>query len=158
MSRNWLVGGLVVSVVLNLVLVGFVAGRLSFTGAPAGGRMDPTMGYVRLLRFLPEERRETLAPIVRPLLREMMPELRTLRADHRAVQTALAAEPFDPEALSKALEDLRRKLNSGQEKAHATLVELAGALTPAERLQLAEAMQRRPPRRPGGAHVPPPPP
>ena len=149
MNNKWLIGGLTVSVILNLLLIGFVAGRVS--GAPPllGGRMDPTTGYVRLLHFLPEQRREAIAPIVEPMMRELMPALRSMRSDHRAVHEALAGEPFDPNALAATLETLRHHLGSTQATAHATLVELATALSAEERAQLADAM-RRPAHKPRG--------
>jgi uncharacterized membrane protein len=145
MNNKWLVAGLIISVVLNLLLVGFMVGRASGGPLFPGGRMDPTTGYVRLLHFLPEERREAIAPIVRPMLRELMPALRSMRGDHRSVHEALAADPFDPDELSVALETLREHLNTSQATAHTTLVALARSLSAEERTQLAEAM-RRPPR------------
>ena len=156
MRNRWLVGGLVVSVVLNLLLVGFVVGRLA--SAPPGMPPDPTAGFGRLLRFLPEERREAVSPVLRGHMRDVMREARGLRSEHEAVYSALAAEPYDAAALSAALAALRATLNTTQEVAHRSLVEVAGTLTAAERRQLADAMRKPPWRQERRHHRPPPPP
>lgn len=152
MRNRWLVGGLVVSVVLNLLLVGFVIGRLA-TGPPLMAP-DPTAGFGRLLRFLPDERRDAVTPMLREQVRDVMRTARGLRREHEAVYDALVAEPYDPAALEAALAGLRTTLNATQEIAHRSLVEVAGTLTVEERRQLAEAM-RKPPWRREGRHGPP---
>jgi uncharacterized membrane protein len=151
MRNKWLVGGLVVSVVLNLLIVGFVIGRLA--SAPPIMAPDPTAGFGRLLRFLPEERRDAVTPMLREQMRDVMREARGLRREHEAVYEALVAEPYDPAALEAALAGLRTTLNATQEIAHRSFVEVAGKLNLEERRQLAEAM-RKPPWRREGRHGP----
>jgi uncharacterized membrane protein len=145
MRSKWLVAALAVSLILNLVAAGFILGRL--TGGPRFVAPDPTAGFGRLLRFLPEDRREALAPTLRGHRAHVMRDARTLRARHRAVFDALAAEPYDPDTLVRALADLRATLNSTQESAHRSLAELAESLSPEERRALAEAMRHPPWRR-----------
>jgi uncharacterized membrane protein len=155
MRSRWVVAVLVVSLVLNLLAAGFIVGRL--TGPPAVIAPDPTAGYGRMLRFLPDERREAVSPMLRRQLRETMKGARTLRREHSAVFDALTADPFEPAALEAALAELRETLNATQETAHRALVELAGSLSLEERRQLAEAMRKPPWRsRERGAPGPPP--
>jgi uncharacterized membrane protein len=140
MRNKWLVGGLALSLVLNLLLTGFVIGRLTW-GAP-GGPPDPTAGFGRLLRFLPEERRDALRPLVREEMRAVAREARGLRGEHAAMYAALTAEPFDAAALASALASLRLRLDATQEAAHRSFVALATRLTPEERRELAAAMRK----------------
>ena len=154
MRHKWLVGGLAFSVVLNLLLAGFVAGRLTSTTPFPAYRPDPTVGLYRLIQFLPEPRERELKAMMRTHTREMYPELRQIRRSHRRIDHALKADPFDPEALDVALATLREQLNATQVASHATFSEVAAALTPVERERLAEAMRHLPrprePRHPPG--------
>jgi uncharacterized membrane protein len=144
-TSKWLIGGLVVSLIVNLVLVGFVAGRMSGFGPPPGFGPDPTSGFFRLLGFLPEERRAAIAPELRKQMSALLPMLRKMRTDQRDVFETLTAEPFDAAALEAALTDLRTNLTAAQVASHRSFVEMAKSLTPEERKSLAHAM-RRPPR------------
>jgi uncharacterized membrane protein len=144
-TNKWLIGGLVVSLVLNLLLVGFLAGRMSGFGPPPGFGPDPTAGFFRLLGFLSDERRAAITPDLRKQMGELMPMLRKIHGDQRDVFQTLTADPFDPAALDAALADLRANLTAAQIASHHSFVEMAKALTPEERGSLARAM-RRPPR------------
>ncbi len=146
MSSKWLIGGLIASVILNLMLIGFVIGRM--TGPePSGFGPDPTMGYMRVLRELPEARREELMPVLRQHMREMRREVRGTRADRGALFEAMTAEPFDAAALAQALDSLQTRLSTVQSRSHAGFVDLWSRLDASERRALAVAMQRRPPHR-----------
>ena len=141
-TNKWLVGGLVVSLVVNLLLVGFVAGRMSGFGPPPGFGPDPTTGFFRLLGFLPDERRAAIAPELRKQMAALLPVLRKMRGDQREVFETLTAEPFDAAALEAALADLRANLTAAQVASHHSFVEMAKSLTPEERESLARAMRR----------------
>ena len=95
-TNKWLIGGLVLSLILNLLLVGFVVGRMSGFGPPPGFGPDPTAGFFRLLGFLPDDRRAAIAPKLRKQMGELLPVLRKMRGDQHQVFETLTAEPFDP--------------------------------------------------------------
>jgi uncharacterized membrane protein len=143
-NNRWLIGGLVLSVVFNLLLAGFVIGRLSGFGPPPPFGPDPTVGFVRLLGFLDDDRRAAIAPALRTHMSEVMPMLHKMRSDQHAVMDALTAEPFVPDALANALDALRTNLTAAQVASHRSFVAMAALLTPQERTQLAEAMRRGP--------------
>jgi uncharacterized membrane protein len=142
-SNKWLIAVLATSLIVNLLLIGFVVGRLSGMGPPPFGP-DPTVGFVRLLGFLDSDRRAAIKPALRAHMGEIMPMLKQMRGNHRAVIDALTTEPFDPARLSNALDALQTNLDAAQSASHAAFVALATELTPAERQQLAEAMRHRP--------------
>lgn len=145
-TNKWLIGGLVLSLILNLLLVGFVAGRASGFGPPGWGP-DPTAGFFRLLGFLSDDRRAAIAPELRKHKDELWPVLRKMRGEQREVFETLTADPFDPVALEAALADLRTNLSAAQVASHHAFVEMAKSLTQDERESLAHAMRR--PLRPG---------
>ena len=141
MKTRWLVIGLVVSLVLNLALVGFLVGRESGPSPWHRSAFDPIAGLPRLMNFLPRERRrELMAQQPRRQVREALRDMR--RAQH-AMDRALAAEPFDAEALAEALAHYREYFAAGQERSHAAFVAMAAELTPHERRRFLESLRRR---------------
>ena len=131
-EQRWLVAIVVISIALNLLLVGFYIGR-----QPLPSRthlsFDPTMSLPRMLQGLPDDRR-------RALLREVDVSRRQIASRHRALQKvqidierALAMEPFDAESLANALENFRRRFDENQEDSHRLLVQLFEQMDPDER-------------------------
>ncbi len=141
MRSKWLVGGLIVSLVFNLLLGGFIIGRMSGAGMPGMGP-DPTMGLHRLLRFLPDERRRELLTDMHSQRSAMRPRLEEIRATQQGIGAAVAAEDFDREALINALAAFRSHLETTQARSHETFITIVEGLTPEERIRLAKAMRR----------------
>lgn len=140
MSGKWLIGALTVSVVVNLLLAGFVVGRMSGDfGFRDGMGAAPKMPQ---LRFLEDDRRRevTRGLETRNALKPILRELRRSQGDIRA---AFLAEPFEQEALSAALAKFRRHLEESQALSHGKLVAVAARLTPDERHRLARTLDRR---------------
>ena len=144
MKSKWLVIGLIVSLVLNLALVGFLVGRASGPSPWQRSALDPVAGLPRLLSFLPKERRrELLEQQPRRQLRESLRDMR--RAQH-AIDEALVQEPFDAEALAAQLARYRQHFGASQTRSHAAFVAIAANLTPEERQRFVKSLRRR------GAH------
>lgn len=141
-SRKWLVFGLVASLAINLALAGFVVGRLGAPGlAPVA--LDPSLGLIRVVRGLPDDRREALSGELREHFRSLRPNIRQMRVAQRQINESLAEEPFQPQALTEALATFRGALLDSQQHSHEVLVAIAARMTPDERRQLGEAMTRR---------------
>jgi uncharacterized membrane protein len=143
MRRNWLNVLLVVSLTINLILGGFLVGRLSASHAFLGGHPDPTAGLFGIVREFDPARRKQLQPLLRDHFSTLRPQIRVMRDQHRAIVAALTAEPFDAQALTVELSRTREQLMDTQIASHEALVELASQLDPTERAQLAEGMHRR---------------
>lgn len=141
MKSKWLIGLLVVSLTINLLLIGFGVGRLS-SGHFRPPMADPTMGFTRVLRELPESRRKELAPLAHEHFRSMRPMVRDIRRGHKAVFQAIAKEPLNQDELHQQLEKLRTALDSSQVANHAAFVQFAAALTPDERRLWRDWLQR----------------
>lgn len=142
-NRNWLVAGLVVSLAVNLLLVGFVAGHRLARAGVAPAMMDPSLALFRVVRRLPEPRREAFQPVMREHFRAMGGKLDRMRRAQKDVNDALTAEPFDAEALQAALEHFRAALLELQRNNGNLLVKVANTMSADERRQLEQAMVRR---------------
>ena len=141
MKAKWLVVGLVVSLVLNLALVGFLFGKASGPPPWHRGAFDPVAGLPRLMGFLPKERRQQL--MEQHPRRQLRDSLRDMRRAQRAMDEALAKEPFDAEALATALARYRQHFAAGQERSHAAFVAIAAELTAEERRGFLSSVRRR---------------
>lgn len=124
-----LVWVLAISLGLNLFLLGFGVARMF---GPRHMAMAPEhepgrMGPGKALRFFGPH-----APALRAQRGEVL-QART------AVAQALTREPFDRDALAKALSDLRAVTAEGQLKLHEVLLETAEKLPQDEREKLAHS-------------------
>lgn len=144
-SNKWLILALVLSLGVNIALVGFMAGRAS--QGLQFRHVDPTVGFMRGFQELDEQRREELRPLLREHFRAVLPSLWQMRGAHRELHQAVLAEPFNAAALETVLADLRRHLGESQEVGHAALVRLATELSAEERRLLIDLTLR--PRRGG---------
>ncbi len=136
MKSKWTIVLLVASLALNLALVGYLAGRSSAMYS----NPDPTRGFPRWTMTLPDERREALRPTFS--LTDKRRHMRALRGHHQALHKAVAADPFDAEALALALTDMRTGMAELELANHAAFQEFVSQLTPEERLALAAHLER----------------
>ncbi len=140
MKSKWPVVVLIVSLAVNLLLIGFLLGQ----SRNDGPRLDPTQMFPRWARTLPEERRESLRPVLREHFRNIRPQLRDMRRHQRSLYEAIAAEPFDPETVREALEQMHQANSTLQTSTYDSFVDFLSRLTQEERRQFATAP---PPRR-----------
>lgn len=131
-TPRWLWATLVVSLALNLLLIGLIVGasilRHRWGGPPLAGAAP--FGY---LRTLPPERREALREINRARLGSMRPLWQEVREARVEADKAFAAEPFD-EGRFVAAHHRMLELDVAARKAGSQLLAEAGArMTAAER-------------------------
>ena len=150
---RWLAVALTVSLLINLVLVGFMAGRYS-AGELRRPAFDPMLGMRGAAGFLSEERRAELKPQLHQF-RSAGPSLKRLRGTQRTLYDAVTADPFERERLASALADFRGNLIASQQASHAAFVDFVESLTPQERKRMLEKMRER--LRRGRPDGPPPP-
>ena len=131
-ERKWLVTIVVISVALNLLLVGFYIGQQPLPGR-TNVSIDPTMGLPRVLQGLPEDRRRALLQDVDVSRREIASRHRALQKVQIDIERAMAMEPFEPDELAQALENFRRRFDENQEDSHRLLVQLFEQIDPEER-------------------------
>ncbi|HKQ69578.1 MAG TPA: periplasmic heavy metal sensor [Polyangiaceae bacterium] len=119
---------LVVSVVINVFLIGFVAARVArrhedrrFDGFGADRAAGPARGMWNRHGVLLRPRRDAL------------------EAARRGVRDALLADPFQPEAFEMTLAKLRAETGDAQTVLHRALVEEARSASTDERRRLANS-------------------
>ena len=159
-TAKWLGIGLVASLALNLFVVGAWVGKIARHEKPQTERV--TLGA--MTDSLSPEGRQLLRAAMHMNRKEAIPIFKELDAARDRANDALDAEPYDPDAYAAALRDLRTYSEAGQTLLHATLVDVVGRLSPADRHRLAqeskkllEVTRKRERRRNGGAGGPPPP-
>ncbi len=148
---KWLTIALVLSLGINLLLVGFVLGS-KFRNSPSGMMSNPMFGLMRYAEGLPTQRRAELLKEMRAFRPEGQTGFRKMQELQANVRAEIRRDPLDPVALKAALAALQAGMNLHQSASHAAFVQLMQSLTPVERAALDEQMQfgrRHHPRGPG---------
>ncbi|WP_072376962.1 periplasmic heavy metal sensor [Hyphomicrobium sp. NDB2Meth4] len=145
-TLRWVLIG---SLALNVLIIGAVVSTFCishFDGPPhqQGFKSPPLLGFARTL---PRERSD----IVRQKVADAQPGLETARRGIRdaraAVRAALSAEPFDQAKFDAALDGIV-EADTKEARAKATLfADTVHELTPQERIQLHEWLDKRRPNR-----------
>lgn len=148
-GRRWLVVGLTASVVINLLLVGFLVGRASGMPRPSTFQANTQASIGWMMRHLPDERRDVLRPEARAHFGELRPALRKLRQAQRRLFELLIAEELDQDALNSVIVEMREGIDTTLGHNLEFLAQLAGKLTVEERRMLAEGLRRPHERSPG---------
>ena len=134
---------LMASLALNVLVIGAVAGTLCFKRPGPGGPKGS--GLLGFAHTLPRERSD----MIRQKFADSRSQMETLRqaiGDARAnVRTTLTAEPFDQAKLNAALDGVVQAENN-EHRAKVTMFgETVGQLTPEERKQLHDWLEKRRP-------------
>lgn len=144
---------LIVSLVLNIFLLGAIAGG---TYRWVAKQKADVLAQQRGLRFaaaeLPKDRQDQLRQSLRQTRRESLPLITDARSGRIDVVQALAAPQFDRATLDAALARTRAADVAVRARVEATVAEFASTLTPDERLKLVDALEQH-----GPLHVGPPP-
>lgn len=142
-----LITALVVSVAINLLILGTIIGHRAAHGGPMGpGRGGPHMGAPqmggptgpldRVFRAVPEEIQELVRDKMRAERGEVRDQMDRIRDVRRAAAEALSARPFDPAKAEAALGAMRTELDAAQMRLHAAVIaamsetQAAGRLPP----------------------------
>jgi uncharacterized membrane protein len=146
-KTKWLLGGIIVSLCLNLFLLGGIFG--GHFHAPWGkpGRMPGV-----IMATVPPE----LKSVIREKFKESSPEAKAERGalkqemdgKRMRVADALAADPFDPARLEAELTELEQTATSMLSRAHRRIAEIAAELTPEQRRLWAEGWREMAPPKP----------
>lgn len=131
---------LVISLGINLAMLGFAVARMIFEPTSFANAIHISP---RWAHHLPDERRKELRPLLREQFKRARAHRPLLREKHKAVQRALAAEDFSEKSLNQALVELRRTLQTSQNQSHQDFSSFVTRLTASERKDLAKELLRR---------------
>lgn len=138
------------SVLLNLLLIGLIAGYLIGQprgGPPHGGRLDP--GSLRsevalgrgILEVTPEADRRALSRSLGRAIGQSGGQFRDRLRARNEIMTALRADTFEPEAVAAALNSVQSADTRAQDALHDRLIAALSELSPEQREQLADFMR-----------------
>ncbi|MFQ5625389.1 MAG: periplasmic heavy metal sensor [Methyloligellaceae bacterium] len=138
-KRRWLWPLLIISLGLNLLFVGLVAGRIwthGYGGHPAARNRILTGAVERLMKDLPEAKRQHARELLRRHRESVKPVRQQIRKARRAAKDAVLTEPYDEAKVAKALA-LFREIRTGQHQSiHGMMMALMMDLSLEERKQL----------------------
>jgi uncharacterized membrane protein len=137
-KTRWLILLLVVSVGVNLLGVGLIAGRL-MSDRPE--RPIPPMSLGWILRALDEDSRKQLRPQFEAHTREVRPLLRKMRQAQRDFNDQLLMEQPDSAAMQSSLQQLRRSSDEYQTEMHAMMVEIIARLDADQRARIVSILR-----------------
>jgi uncharacterized membrane protein len=142
---KWLVGGVVVSLCLNLFLVGLLAGHWMY-GPHGGGHSGASGrggGPEAMIMGVPPE----LRPMVKQKFDAAKPRFQAARDQMHAardkVAAAASADPFDPAAFDQAFGELQQAMDGVQKIAHETISEILPQIPAKERKDLVDKWSKR---------------
>ncbi len=142
--RRWLIPALLVSLAINLLIVGIVVGFAVSPNAPrntdrVGGPARSIIGEP-FVRALPKKDRQALIKAIGAERGRLRENRAALRARFEALLVALRADPFETEAVSQLLQEQRSVAIRRQRIGEAILIERLAAMSPDERAAYAERL------------------
>lgn len=143
-KRRWPTVLLLISLALNLLLVGFLFGsehRLR-GGDRAMGPPHSQIGH--FLRNTDDQRRSELAPLARGYWRASRASMKQLHRARRALKEALIAEPLDEAQIEAAMNQVDSALLQTSQTSQRAMLPLIRALQPTERKRFATSGRHRP--------------
>ncbi len=165
-ERRWLGPALLVSLIINLFLLGMIATALIFHRPPPGDEFGPVPSpFFRMLQKDMGGRRPDDRAVVRSIMIQQFPIIRPyivkIEIARRDLAQAIGATPYDPAKVSAAFERVDQAQAEMIRATRDAMVQGFGKLDPAQRERLAETMRKQAERRitnKGSEDGPPPPP
>jgi uncharacterized membrane protein len=157
-AGKWVLAALVVSLGLNLFVGGVMIGRGLHhhrdwsAERPSPDREHRVIAFVgRMAMALPPEDRAKFMAKMEGYRAELVEADRNFRDARNKVQDAIAAEPFDRNALDRAFGEVAARMAAMQKVLHAALSDAVSTLPPDARKALSRWDERpRPPSDPDG--------
>ncbi len=138
---------LVISLTLNLLVVGLVAGAHLRDGSDDRRFPRPErtamrdMGFGPFISALPREHKRGIGKALRDRSGSFVANRRALAQEMRDIIGVLRADPFDPAVLNDVLEAQGTRIRSRAETGRDVLVEQIGKMTPRDRAQFADRLE-----------------
>jgi uncharacterized membrane protein len=141
----WLPALLVVSLALNFIVLGSIAGAMWRSHGSHHHRHGVTPNLLGFASTLSADRRKVLWENTAEQRRQVRPFRREVRVAREETLRALTAEPFDRQAFLTAQERQAEAENRARGAVHALYAELASRLTAEERKEFRRWREKRRP-------------
>jgi uncharacterized membrane protein len=142
--RKWLGPVLLISLAVNLFLAGlFAVGYFKDGRHHRGGHgMSMGMPHHVVARHLSDDERQALRATMREHRSTFQPLFNDLKAARLALSEAVAADPYEPEAVRDAFASMRAGMDALATQSQGALVEAFADLSPESRDKIAEALKQ----------------
>jgi uncharacterized membrane protein len=142
-GAKWLVGGAILSLCLNLFLVGLLAGHWIYGAHPGARGTGRPSGPEAMMMGVPPD----LRPMVKEKFDAARPQFQAARSQIRDARSKLAAaasaDPFDPAAFDAAFAEFQQAMDTIQKTAHETISQILPQIPAKERKELVEKWSKR---------------
>ena len=152
-ARRWMKPLLIISLALNLLFVGLIAGSIwkhRHRGAKVAKHKAFEATIEQIMTELPAGKRQTAESVLGKLRSEVIPRAGGKRKAVAKVVEALKADPYNEKSLADALAGLRQLRNDVHVGMHELSLDLVRDMTPQERHRLLEIFRSK--RHPGGRY------
>ncbi len=139
---NWKKMLLIVSLGLNILVISALAGSV-FKMRGGDRHLDGASVQGAMIRALPEDQRRQLGQRIRKNGEHFKAQRGQSRALRAALKEAIAAQPFDGEALHQVFERQKGLRSAFSERGDALWIELITSMTDEERATFSENIQFR---------------
>ncbi|MEL7026011.1 MAG: periplasmic heavy metal sensor [Pseudomonadota bacterium] len=141
-SPGWMRLVLIVSLAVNLLIVGMVGGAVLSGGGPGGGRdaARDTRGSPFIRALEPDERRQVMRDMVRGS-RELRESRETLRVRFDALLVAIRAEDFDKAEVETLLQQQREISQKRNQLGELAILERVSKMSLEERRAYADRLE-----------------
>jgi len=144
-GAKWLIGVAAVSLCVNLLLVGMMAGHWIY--GPGFGRGPDGGGSRRGMEAMISGLPENLRPLIKQKFDAAKPQFQAAREQIHAardkVVAAAEADPFDPATFDQAFHDLQQAMDGMGTIAHQTIREILPQIPADQRKVLVEKWSKR---------------
>ena len=138
MSHRALIGLVVVSMALNLLLVGLIGGHI----LREGQHSPPPLAWA--FKEVPKGVREKARPILREHSREVIAARRDVRQSERALRKLLQSENLTRDELEAGLAEMRRSTADYHKLIHEVGIAVLLSLDPKQRMKAAPYLFKQP--------------
>tara|TARA_B110000196_G_scaffold235905_1_gene204383 strand:+ start:293 stop:775 length:483 start_codon:yes stop_codon:yes gene_type:complete len=140
-KSRWLTVALLVSIAVNLLLVGIFFGRV-ILGGPGPERMPSQLGW--MIRHLDEPTRESLRSEMVEHIKRAGPLRKQMRSVQQTFNRQLLESTIDTEAMSQSLAELRHASDEYQTEMHEMMLLILPELDEQQRRQVLSTIRRGP--------------
>jgi uncharacterized membrane protein len=138
--RRWLKPLLIVSLALNLLFAGLIAGAMwkRHHGHWRPKHVVLQLSIEQMMRELPPDKRTVGEKVLKQLRNEVRPSRGELRARRKEAVAALTADPYVEKEFSDKMAALRDIRESARRKRHEIVIEFVRDMTVAQRKRFVE--------------------
>ena len=143
MSRKWLVGLLIASVVVNLGLAGYIVGKYFGPRVHGPTVFTQSSSYVpRMLHSLPKARQDELIESMQLDRRSMREQYMDIREAQQAVVDVIVSDPFNPKEYQASQKNLNELYSNMKQRHDQFLENLLSQMSAEERATVMQSLIR----------------